>query len=162
MSVWDDPEIREGGEFFKFDQVGDTISGTITAVRSHRFDDGKVAPQVLLTTDDGQERTVTAGQVRLKAALAEKRPEAGDHLTITYTQKEPRAGGKTLKHFEVTVRRGGAAPPAPAAIPVPVSAPAATMNGAGLDRPNSVDPALWAVLGDDQKRKVIAVSAPAA
>lgn len=125
MSIWDDPELRTGGDFIKFETVGDTVSGTINAVRAHRFDDGKVAPQVLLTTDDGEEKTVTCGQVRLKYALAEQRPEAGDHITITYTQKENRTGGKTLKHFDVKVRRGGAAPAAPVQATIPAPAPAA-------------------------------------
>lgn len=126
MSVWDDPEIRVGGDFIKFENAGDTVSGTINAVRAHRFDDGKVAPQILITTDNGEERTITAGQVRLKAALAEERPEAGDHLTVTLTSIEPRAGGKSLKHFEVKVRRGAAAATAAsAAQTAPVAAPAA-------------------------------------
>lgn len=155
MSVWDDPEIREGGAFVKFENVGDTVSGTITAVRSHRFEDGKVAPQILLTTDDGEERTITAGQIRLKAALAEKRPEAGDHLAVTFTQIEKRAGGKTLKHFEVTVRRAGAPAAAPPATPI-TSAPSAAT---GLQKPASVDQALWDVLGDEQKAKVVAAAA---
>lgn len=154
MSVWDDPEIREGGEFVRFDQVGDTVSGTITAIRTHRFDDGKVVPQILLTTDDGEERTMTAGQIRLKTALAEQRPEAGDHLTVTFTQNEKRAGGKTLKHFEVKVRRGGA--PAPA--PTPVAAPAPAAPGE-LQRPASVDPSVWALLGPEQKEKIVAAAA---
>ena len=120
-SVWDDPDLRVGGEFVKFENVGDTVSGTINAVRAHRFDDGSVAPQVLLTTDDGEERTVTAGQVRLKAELATQRPEPGDHVTITFTEVEKRSGGKTLKHFKVEVTRGGkpAQPATPAAAPAP-------------------------------------------
>ncbi|MEU5946286.1 hypothetical protein ABZ793_12080 [Micromonospora sp. NPDC047465] len=159
MSVWDDPEIREGGAFVKFENVGDTVSGTVTAVRSHRFDDGKVAPQILLTTDDGEERTVTAGQVRLKAALAEKRPEAGDHLTVTFTQNEKRAGGKTLKHFEVTVRRNGTAvaAPAPAVEPAPITAGPSAVGE--LVKPAAVDQALWDVLGPEQKAKVVAAAA---
>lgn len=123
-SVWDDPELRTGGDFIKFDNVGDTVAGTINAVRAHRFDDGKVAPQILLTTDDGEEKTVTAGQVRLKVALAEQRPEQGDHITITLAQIEKRAGGKTLKHFDVQVRQSGSAPapqPAPAAAQAPAT-----------------------------------------
>lgn len=106
MSTWDDPELRTGGEFVKFEVVGDSFAGTITAIRKHRFDDGSVAPQILMTNELGEERTLTAGQVRLKAALAEQRPEAGDHLTVTLVQIEKRSGGKTLKHFEVKVRRG--------------------------------------------------------
>lgn len=132
-SVWDDPELREGGEFVSFENVGDKVSGTVNAVRAHRFDDGKVAPQILITTDDGEERTVTAGQVRLKAELAAQRPEAGDHVSIELTDIEKRSGGKTLKHFEVQVTRGGGAPapaaPAPAPTQIdPAAAAAALAN----------------------------------
>lgn len=105
-SIWDDPEIKSGGEFVKFDTVGDEASGVITALRTHTFDDGKVVPQILIDTDDGEERTITAGQVRLKAALVEQRPEVGDHIKVTFTQNEKRAGGKTLKHFDVVVTKG--------------------------------------------------------
>jgi predicted metal-dependent phosphoesterase TrpH len=112
MSVWDDPELKSNGAFVSFDAVGDKVAGTITAIRRHKFDDGNVVPQILLTTDDGEDKTLTAGQIRLKAALVEKRPEAGDHLTVTLTQIEKRGGGKTLKHFDVKVKKGtGDTPP---------------------------------------------------
>ena len=109
MSIWDDPNLKSGGEFVKFEKIGDRVAGTISAVRPHRFEDGSVAAQILLTTDDGEERTLTAGQVQLKAKLSQERPEAGDHLTVTLTQIERRSGGKTLKHFDVAVKRGAAA-----------------------------------------------------
>lgn len=110
MSIWDDPELKVGGEFVTFENVGDTVSGVITAVRSHRFDDGKVVPQILIVDDEtGEDRTMTAGQIRLKVALAEHRPEAGDHLKVTLTGVEKRQGGKTLKLFDVEVRREGEA-----------------------------------------------------
>lgn len=126
MSIWDDAEIRTGGEFIKFDAVGDTVTGTITAIRKHQFDDGKVVPQIFLDVD-GEERTLTAGQVRLKAELALQRPEVGDTLTVTLSNVEKRNGGKTLKHFDVLVTRGGAAAaavitPAAAAPAVPTTA----------------------------------------
>ena len=38
----------------------------------------------------GEERTITAGQVRLKAALVEQRPEVGDHIKVKFTQNEKR------------------------------------------------------------------------
>lgn len=140
-SVWDDPEIKASGDFVKFENIGDTVSGTVTGVRAHRFDDGKVVPQVLLTTDDGEEKTMTAGQVQLKAKLAEERPEHGDHIKVTLSEVEKRAGGKTLKHFDVVVTRGGTKP-AP-----PVATPAATP--AGVD-PQAVAAAL-AGLSPEQK-----------
>lgn len=125
MSIWDDPDLKIGGEFFKFENVGDTIGGTIHVVRVHRFDDGTVAPQLLLTTEDGTERTVTAGAILLKRALAEHRPEAGDTIVITLTEIEKRAGGKELKHFEVLVDRGD---PATSAAPAGVPPAAATTS----------------------------------
>lgn len=128
MSVWDDPELRVGGDFVKLEQPGDAVSGTVAAVRAHKFDDGKVAPQLILTTDDGEEKTLTAGQVRLKTALAEQRPESGDHIIVTLTQLEPRAGGKTLKHFDVQVKRQGEAP---AAAQAPAQPPAQPVADAG-------------------------------
>lgn len=112
-SIWDDPDLKANDDYIKFDNVGDSVTGKILAVKKHTFDDGKVVPQLLLDVA-GEERTLTAGQVRLKAELADKRPGVGDVLTVTLSNVEKRAGGKTLKHFDVVV--GGAA--APAAAPV--------------------------------------------
>ena len=106
MSVWDDPEMRIASDYAKFEAIGDTVSGTVTGVYAHRFDDGKVVPKIMLDTPDG-EIALTAGQVRLKAALSEKRPEVGDVLTVKLTEIEKRAGGKTLKHFDVNVIKSG-------------------------------------------------------
>lgn len=128
MSIWDDPDMRVGGDYIKFDQVGDTVTGTILASRIHRWDDGTASPQLLLDVD-GEEKSLTAGQVRLKAALAEKRPENGDTITVTLTDIEKRSGGKTLKHFDVKVdRSGGAAAPAASATEEPVTLEQANLS----------------------------------
>lgn len=116
MSIWDEPEFRDGGEYVKFENVGDTITGTIVAIRAMTWEDGTKSPQIILDCE-GIERTVTAGQVRLKAALAEKRPEAGDFISITFTSLEKRSGGKTLKHFDVVVNAGVNPKATPAAEP---------------------------------------------
>jgi len=114
MSVWDDPEMRTASDYASFNEVGDSVSGIVTGVFAHRFDDRKVVPKIMLDTADG-EIALTAGQVRLKAELSEKRPEVGDTLTVTLTEIEKRAGGKTLKHFDVVVVKGGMPAPAAAA-----------------------------------------------
>lgn len=106
MSVWDTPELQTSSEYVKFENIGDTVSGTVVNITAHKWDDGSVSPQILLQTVEGQQ-TVTAGQVRLKALLAEKRPEVGDLLKITMTGVEKRAGGKTLKLWDVDVTHGG-------------------------------------------------------
>jgi hypothetical protein len=132
MSIWDDPEIKSAGNFVKFENVGDAVSGTITAITRATFaDTGTVAPQLILHCDDGEERTLTAGQTRLKIALVEARPEVGDHLKVTLTQIEKRGGGKTLKHFDVQHTRGDAAKVADLAKPAKATKAAAV----GGDKP---------------------------
>lgn len=114
MSVWDSPGMNVGGDYVKFDQIGDNIAGIIVEVTVKRWDDGTISPQLLLDTPDGV-KTVTAGQIRLKAALAEQRPEKGDYISIRLSDIERRSGGKTLKHFDVQVQRANATPAAPTA-----------------------------------------------
>lgn len=103
-SIWDDPEVKAGGDFVTFAEVGDSVAGEILAITKHTWPDGKVSPQLYLSTDDG-ERTLTAGQVQLKAKLAEVRPAVGDRIRIELTDIERRSGGKTLKHFSVQVKK---------------------------------------------------------
>jgi hypothetical protein len=115
LSVWDDPELRTGSVFASFQDIGDYVSGTVTAIFAYHDEMyGKVVPKIMLDTSEG-EISITAGQVRLKAALTEKRPEVGDTLTVKLTDIEKRAGGKTLKHFDVSVVKGGKPAPAAAA-----------------------------------------------
>jgi hypothetical protein len=130
MSIWDDPELHVSDDYVKFETPGDTITGTITALRIHRFDD-KPVPQIVIRTPEGHDRTVTGGQARLKALLTEKRPDVGDTITITMTNVEKRAGGKTLKHFEVEVGKG-TTPPAPSTAAPAALDPAATLAASGL------------------------------
>jgi hypothetical protein len=104
QSVWDDPSLKSG-EFVKFETVGDSIAGVINSIRVHTWPDGSAAPQIALTTDQGEDRTMTASQVQLKAALATQRPDVGDHIAVRYTSEEKRSGGKTLKHFDVKVTK---------------------------------------------------------
>lgn len=110
--VWDDPDLKTT-EFYAFDAVGDTASGVIVSVKTHTFDDGKKVPQVLLRDDaTGEDKTLTAGQIKLKTELVEKRPRVGDHLRVTYVREEKRNGGKTLKHFDVVITPAGQVPQA--------------------------------------------------
>lgn len=130
MSIWDEPGMKVGGDYIKFENVGDTVTGQVLSIGAHKWEDGSVSPQLVLSTAEG-EKTLTAGQVRLKAALAEKRPNVGDTITITYADLEKRAGGKTLKHFDVKVVFGDG---------FITSAPVAPASTAG------VDPAVLAAL----------------
>jgi len=120
MSIWDDPELQPAGDYVRFENPGDSVTGEILAIRKHTFQDGKIAAELLLRTDDG-DVTVTAGQIMLARKLAEIRPTEGDKIGIRFDSVEKRDGGKTLKHFTVQVQNG-AAQPAPAAEPEPAAA----------------------------------------
>ncbi len=124
MSVWDSVSV-DTGDYVSFTNVGDSVTGVILAIGTKTWDDGKVDPQLTIKTADG-EKTLTAGQVRLKAALIEKRPEVGDTIWIKLREIEKRAGGKTMKHFDVAVQPKGGPKPASvqAAAQVPEQAPA--------------------------------------
>ena len=104
MSIWDDPSIRPTSDYVKFENPGDSVSGEVVSLGLHTFEDGKRVPKLIIATADG-DVTLTAGQQQLMAKLTELRPEVGDNLTVTYVRSEKRAGGKTLKHFEIKVIR---------------------------------------------------------
>jgi hypothetical protein len=104
MSIWDDPDLRSGGDYVKFENVGDGVTGEITGITFHIFEDGKKVPKIYIRTADGDERTLTAGQVQLKSKLAELRPNEGDQITVKLARVEKRPGGKTLKHFDVAIK----------------------------------------------------------
>lgn len=118
LSVWDDPDLAIGGDYVKFENEGDTVSGVIVAVRKQVWDDGSACPQLVLDVD-GEEKVVTAGQIRLQIALREQRPAKGQHITITMTDIEKRNGGKTIKNFNVEVGHPAKAKPAKAKAEAP-------------------------------------------
>lgn len=103
MSInWNEFE-RPTGDYpdrFKFENEGDTVSGKITQIRVATMPDGSRYPSI--TIDTG-ERTVEvlASQTQLLRLLASTQPKTGDQITITHTNVEKLAGGKTLKHFTI-------------------------------------------------------------
>lgn len=110
MSIWDDDDIKpDEGSYIKFEVVGDGNQGRIKSIGRKIWDDGSAAPQLELACDDGEDRTLTAGQRNLKLRLIELRPEPGDWISVYLTSVEKRSGNKTLKHFDVVVRSAGAA-----------------------------------------------------
>jgi hypothetical protein len=108
-TIWDDEEIQPtGGDFVKFAEIGDSVIGTITAIRKQRFEDSDgvtYAPQIDLDTADG-ERTLTAGAVKLRQLFIEQRPEVGDRIKVVHVGKSGR-----VKLFTLDVRRGEAKEP---------------------------------------------------
>lgn len=127
-SVWDDPAIKANDDYVKFENPGDKVVGTILDISVHTFPDGKKAPKLVIRTDGGDERVLTAGQTMLLRRLAELRPDVGDRIAVLFERVEKRDGGKTMKVFQVEVARQGApagdtvaAPEAPVASGVSAS-----------------------------------------
>jgi hypothetical protein len=110
MSIeWSQFERSSSGEFpdrWKPENEGDRISGTVKTIRIATMPDGNRYPSLTIVSS-GVERQVLASQVQLLRLLAEKKPQAGDTLTIVFTHVEKLQGGKTMKHFTVDVTRAG-------------------------------------------------------
>jgi hypothetical protein len=147
--IWDSPDMKVTSEFVKFDQVGTHVAGTITDIGIKVWDDGGKSPQLTLNVD-GEDIVLTANQYRLKAKLAELRPQVGDWISVTFTGVENLSGGRTAKNFDVEVRRNGVASAAATATatPAPAAAPAAP----------AADP--LAGLTEEQRAAVLALGKP--
>lgn len=110
--VFDWEQYIASGEYVKFEEIGDSIIGTIKDIREGQTFNGNPCPELLLTDDAGEDHIVTAGQVMLRSTLAEKSPQVGDKVRIVFSGVGEAQPGKTApKLFQVDVKRGAA--PAP-------------------------------------------------
>jgi len=105
-ALWAD--IPRGGQYAKWEDVGDRVVGTVTGTAVGSTMDGTACPEITVKTEDGDELTITAAQAMLKAALMDDPPEVGDVIDIKFVGVDTR-GGRTLKKFLVTVVRDGEA-----------------------------------------------------
>lgn len=137
---WDD---FANGEFVKFENVGDSVSGEVRSVTVGEDFNGQPCPKLLIATDGGDDRTVTAGQKVLQSRLSEVRPQPGERIAIVYTGVGDAKPGKApAKLFTVQVRgvdgalrqapEGESATPAPAAAAVTPPPPAAPPAASSL------------------------------
>lgn len=102
---WD--QHKQTGDWITFDNVGDHVVGDIIAIRTGKDFSGNPCPELVIRTDDGDEKTLTAGQVRLKSALAEQAPQVGDRIRIVYSGVGDAKPGKApAKLFDVAVKTG--------------------------------------------------------
>jgi len=99
------------GNFQKWESIGDEIVGDVIGKGIGQDVNGMDVPQIVIRQDDASEVTVTAGQAQLRAKLLEARPNVGDRIKIAFIKTEDRGGGKTLKHFDVVIKPGGAKSP---------------------------------------------------
>jgi hypothetical protein len=106
-SFWDDPEVKAAASlptYARFENVGDTVVGTVLRIGRHKWSDGNFGIQIHFEEDDVP--TVTASQVLLKQHLFALRPEPGDVLSIELTDIDV-SNGKTLKRWRVERTRDG-------------------------------------------------------
>jgi hypothetical protein len=104
---WDD--YQNTGDWITFENIGDHVVGTVKAVRRGKDFNGNPCPELIIDADGEGEKTLTAGQVMLKSALAEEKPRPGDRILIKYSGVGDAKPGKApAKLFDVTVKRGGA------------------------------------------------------
>lgn len=96
-------------DFTKFDKIGDSIAGTIMAIRVGTDFKGAPCPELIIRTDSG-DKTVTAGQAKLKPELARLKPRVGDRIAIVYSaNSEGKPGQNPAKLFDVKVERADTA-----------------------------------------------------
>lgn len=107
MSDFDWTNFKQTGDWITFDEVGDQVIGTVTAVRVGKDFNGNPCPELVIDLeDDGGEKTLTAGQKVLQSKLAEEAPQVGDRIWILYSGVgDARPGRAPAKLFEVKVKR---------------------------------------------------------
>lgn len=107
MTTFDYSRYATSGDYVKFEEVGDAIIGVVKDVREGRTFNGDPCPELILEDGDGDEHTVTASQVMLKAALAEHAPQVGDKIRIVYSGVgDAKPGQAPAKLFTLDVKKG--------------------------------------------------------
>jgi hypothetical protein len=89
--------------WFKFEQVGDRVAGTLVSVEEGVGQDGGAYPILNLDTNEG-DRRVRASQYQLKELLDRENPEDGDFLEIELIGFTSVAMGK-MKDFVLKVTK---------------------------------------------------------
>lgn len=96
------------GDYWKADEIGARIAGTIIRVGLGTDFNGNPCPQLVIDTggDEG-EKTVNCGQANLKAQMMtlSPRPKPGDKIRITYSSTQKAAKGD-LKVFTIEHKVG--------------------------------------------------------
>jgi hypothetical protein len=107
---WDQYGSSDFPERVKFEQPGTLIAGVIVAIQTTDFGGQTDDLPELHIESGGRVYSVVATQARLLTQLAEKQPQVGDRISITYirdgTPKRP--GFNPPKFFSVEVTRAAA------------------------------------------------------
>jgi hypothetical protein len=96
---------RGDGSFIRWTDPGQKVVGTIVEMGVGTDINGNPCPQLTVNTTDG-DVIVTCSQAQLRSKIIEIHKTStinvGDKIAIIYTNNENRAGGKTLKCFDVS------------------------------------------------------------
>lgn len=98
---WDNSGIvMPSDNYFKFNDIGDSITGVITDIESKTFDGDSSPTAQLYLLVEGEEDPiiVTCGSTNLKSLILNTKPQRGQTITITHNGKS----GRT-KLFDVKV-----------------------------------------------------------
>lgn len=97
------------GTYVKWDEPGKQIVGTIIELGVGTDINGNSCPQLTIQSNTG-EHIITCSQAQLKSKIISLHQtegiNVGDKIAIVYTGNETRAGGKTLKQFDVSLKPG--------------------------------------------------------
>jgi hypothetical protein len=102
MGLWDSIQLDMSKEFFKFEEVGDEIEGTVSGLDLKKWPDGGQTINVTFAEEDIPQ--LGASNIMLKQALFKLQPEIGEHLKVRFTG-ETTSGTKRMKRFFVAVTR---------------------------------------------------------
>ena len=111
-----DPDLQSGGDWVKWNAVGDSVTGVITGFRkgpARPKDNGSVVTNGVyeITKEDESVVNIEIGQVFLKGLFKDEQVTIGDKVRITYSADEKIAGkGSSMKKFTLEVRKGGQLP----------------------------------------------------
>lgn len=126
MPDFDWNAFAQNGDFVTFKEIGDNVVGDIVAIRVGKGFNGDPVPEMIIRTDDGAERTLTAGQTMLKSTLADVRPQVGQRIAIVYSGVgNAKPGQAPAKLFDVAIVPAGTTP-APGTASPNTAAPSAS------------------------------------
>jgi hypothetical protein len=103
---WSDMSTGDGA-YARWTEPGQQIVGTILELGVGTDLQGNNCPQLTIRTNDG-EQIVTCSQAQLKSKIIALHQttgiNVGDKIAIIFTGSQSRAGGKTLKEFDVSLK----------------------------------------------------------
>jgi hypothetical protein len=104
---------RGDGSYQRWTDPGQQVVGTIVEMGVGSDINGNPCPQLTINTTTG-DVIVTCSQAQLRTKIIEIHKttpmKVGDKIAIIYTENESRAGGKTLKCFDVSHKADGDTP----------------------------------------------------